>query len=195
MPRVKKFNKTDVVKNAMVLFWEKGFHQTSVQELVQEIGINRASLYDTYHDKEGLFNESFNFYRDSVKENIQSIFNQHKTIKAGYNDFIKYLIIELLADKYGCLISNSYSELLPSENKDFQQLTEETRLMWRKLIMSLLKKAKEQDELIDPNINIEYVSDSLYMNIVGTAMLSKTKIDTKKLHYNLELIGNKILFK
>ena len=76
----------------MVLFWEKGFHQTSVQELVQEIGINRASLYDTYHDKEGLFKESFNFYRHSVKENIQSIFNQHKTIKAGYNDFIKYLI-------------------------------------------------------------------------------------------------------
>ena len=57
--------------------------------------------------------------------------------------------------------------------------------------MSLLTKAKEQDELIDPNINIENVSDSLYMNIVGTAMLSKTKIDTKKLHYNLELIGNK----
>ena len=195
MPRIKKFNKTDVVKDAMVLFWEKGFHQTSVQELVQEIGINRASLYDTYHDKEGLFKESFNFYRHSVKENIQSIFNQHKTIKAGYNDFIKYLIIELLADKYGCLISNSYSELLPSENKDFQKLTEETRLMWRKLIMSILTQAKEQDELIDPNINIEYVSDSLYMNIVGTAMLSKTKIDTKKLHYNLELIGNKILFK
>ena len=61
MPRNKTFNETDVVKDAMLLFWEKGFHQTSVKDLVQDIGINRASLYDTYHDKEGLFKKCFHF--------------------------------------------------------------------------------------------------------------------------------------
>ena len=195
MPRHKRFDKKEVVKDAMFLFWKKGFHQTSVQDLVQETGINRASLYDTYHDKEGLFKESFNYYRDSVKENTQDIFSKHTTIKAGFNGFIKYLTTDLLKNQHGCLISNSYAELLPSQNKDFKKVMEETRKIWKTLIISLLEKANEQNELIDPNINLEYTADSLYMNIVGTAILSKTQIDIEKLQYNLETFRDKILFK
>ena len=195
MPRQKKFNKSDVVQDAMLLFWEKGFHQTSVQDLVQEIGINRASLYDTYHDKEGLFKESFMFYRDSIKSNIETIFDNNSLVKSGFNDLIKYIVFDLLGSKKGCLISNSYSELLPSKSQDFEIELNQTRKMWRELIISLLEKAKNQNELIDSNINLEFTADLLYINIVGIAMLSKTKIDSKKLEYSLEQIRDKILFK
>jgi len=195
MPRQKKFNKSDVVQDAMLLFWEKGFHQTSVQDLVQEIGINRASLYDTYHDKEGLFKESFMFYRDSIKSNIETIFDTHSSIKSGFNDLIKYIIFDLLGSKNGCLISNSYSELLPSKNQDFEIELNDTRKMWKELIISLLEKAKRQNELIDSNLNLEFTADLIYINIVGVAMLSKTKIDCNKLQYSLEQIRDKILFK
>ena len=195
MPRQKKFNKSDVVQDAMLLFWKKGFHQTSVQDLVQEIGINRASLYDTYQDKEGLFKESFTFYRDLLKSNIEAIFDKHSSVKSGFNDFINYIIIDILGSKNGCLVTNSYSELLPSKNQDFEIELDETRKMWRKLIISIIKKAKKQKELIDPNINLEFTADLIYINLVGVAILSKTKIDSKKLQYNLEQIRDKILFK
>tara|TARA_B100002052_G_scaffold262823_1_gene257543 strand:- start:118 stop:705 length:588 start_codon:yes stop_codon:yes gene_type:complete len=195
MARNKKFDKSEVVKDAMLLFWEKGFYQTSVQDLVQEIGINRASLYDTYHDKEGLFKESFEFYKESVRNNIEEIFSKHTTIKAGFNEFIEYLLNDLLVDQYGCLISNSYSELLPAKNQDLEAVLENTRKMWSKIITSLLEKAKVQNELIDSNLNLKYAADSIYINIVGTAMLSKTKIENKKLKHNLELIRDKVLFK
>tara|TARA_Y100000766_G_C18868509_1_gene587054 strand:- start:686 stop:1273 length:588 start_codon:yes stop_codon:yes gene_type:complete len=195
MARNKKFDKSEVVKDAMLLFWEKGFYQTSVQDLVQEIGINRASLYDTYHDKEGLFKESFEFYKESVRNNIEEIFSKHTTIKAGFNEFIEYLLTDLLVDQYGCLISNSYSELLPAKNQDLEAVLENTRKMWSKIIISLLEKAKVQNELIDSNLNLKYAADSIYINIVGTAMLSKTKIENKKLKYNLELMRDKVLFK
>ena len=33
---------------------------------------------------EGLFKESFTFYRDSIKSNIETIFNKHSTIKSGF---------------------------------------------------------------------------------------------------------------
>ena len=44
MPRTKQFNEEEVLNKAMELFWEKGFHATSIQDLVSHLGINRASL-------------------------------------------------------------------------------------------------------------------------------------------------------
>ena len=63
MPRTKQFDEKEVLKNAMELFWEKGFHATSIQDLVSHLGINRASLYDTYGGKDELFNTAFETYR------------------------------------------------------------------------------------------------------------------------------------
>jgi TetR/AcrR family transcriptional repressor of nem operon len=39
----------------MQVFWEKGYEATSVQDLVDRMGINRFSLYDTFGDKHALF--------------------------------------------------------------------------------------------------------------------------------------------
>ena len=59
MPRTKQFNEEEILKKAMELFWEKGFHATSIQDLVAHLGINRASLYDTFGGKEELFKKAF----------------------------------------------------------------------------------------------------------------------------------------
>ena len=58
MPRVKLFDEKDVLNKATDLFWKQGFAATSVQDLVSHLGINRASLYDTFGDKEKLFKKS-----------------------------------------------------------------------------------------------------------------------------------------
>ncbi len=48
MPRVKLFDESEVLNKATNLFWKKGYHATSIQDLVNHLGINRGSLYDTY---------------------------------------------------------------------------------------------------------------------------------------------------
>ena len=50
-----KFNEDEVLIKAMELFWNKGYHATSIQDLVSNLGINRASLYDTFGGKKELF--------------------------------------------------------------------------------------------------------------------------------------------
>ena len=47
MARPKKFNEEETLHKAMNLFWEKGYNGTSMQDLINGLGINRASLYDT----------------------------------------------------------------------------------------------------------------------------------------------------
>ncbi|MEL6975424.1 MAG: helix-turn-helix domain-containing protein, partial [Bacteroidota bacterium] len=74
MPRTKQFDEKEVLKKAMELFWEKGFHATSIQDLVSHLGINRASLYDTFGGKDELFNTAFESYRHQAGDFLKTIF-------------------------------------------------------------------------------------------------------------------------
>src|ERR1700752_3946602 len=65
MPRKKEFDEKALLDKAVTLFWRKGFHATSAQDLVDELGISRSSLYDTYTDKRNLFKESLKLYQQS----------------------------------------------------------------------------------------------------------------------------------
>ena len=38
----------------MHLFWKKGYYATSIQDLVNHLSDNRASLYDTYGGKKAI---------------------------------------------------------------------------------------------------------------------------------------------
>jgi TetR/AcrR family transcriptional regulator, transcriptional repressor for nem operon len=55
MARTKDFDEGEVLTRAMNLFWSRGYGATSMEDLVNALGISRSSLYDTYTDKHSLF--------------------------------------------------------------------------------------------------------------------------------------------
>ncbi len=66
MARIKTFDPALVIDRAMQLFWRQGYEATSVQELVDALGIGRGSLYDTFGDKHTLFLASLDHYSEMV---------------------------------------------------------------------------------------------------------------------------------
>lgn len=55
MPRGKTFDPDEKIDEAVELFWRRGCDAVSVQDLVETLGLNRGSLYDTYGGKEQLW--------------------------------------------------------------------------------------------------------------------------------------------
>src|SRR5215813_3956869 len=55
MGRPREFDVDAALDRATELFWQRGYEGTSVQDLVETLGINRASLYATFGDKAQLF--------------------------------------------------------------------------------------------------------------------------------------------
>ena len=170
MPREKLFTKQEVVKNALEIFWSNGYHQTSIQDLVYKIGINRASLYDTFGDKETLFYECFLMYRNMIFSKIKLIFDESKSIRDGFENTIYFLTDEVFLDesRKGCFMSTTYAELLPSK-------TEETRSIFLNLTEEKLKKA-EIKKLLKKGVVVQDISVAMYSSIVGLGVLSKTNI-------------------
>ena len=66
MPRPKAFDPDAALQQAMQVFWERGYEATSVQDLVQGMGINRFSLYSTFGGKHQLFVTALERYRDTI---------------------------------------------------------------------------------------------------------------------------------
>ena len=70
MARPKAFDRDRALTRALELFQAKGYEATSIQDLVDAMGIGRQSLYDTFGDKEALYREALVRY---VAEGSRSV--------------------------------------------------------------------------------------------------------------------------
>lgn len=63
MPRLEEFNREHAVRQAMNVFWEKGYNGTSMQDLVDATGLNRSSIYNSFGSKKELYQSTLEFYQ------------------------------------------------------------------------------------------------------------------------------------
>jgi len=95
MARTKEFNRDFALRKAVDAFGDSGFEGTSIQTLVNRMGIHRASLYDTYGSKEQLFREALTEYECLVHEKYGPILDSSDPAPAVLGRFFARVIKEL----------------------------------------------------------------------------------------------------
>lgn len=178
MPRVKLFDENEVLAKAMDLFWKQGYSATSIQDLVAHLGINRASLYDTFGDKKQLFKKSFELYRKSRINQIESFFANQPDVKVGFSEFFNNAVSEAVLDKdrKGCFAVNTISELAPHDEGCLAVLNS-NRQDYETLFYNYLKKAQKNNQLSKEK-DLKTLSSLLY--IIYNGILVSSKIQTNK---------------
>ena len=113
MARPKEFDRDEALERALKLFWEKGYEATSIGDLVNAMGVQRQSLYDTFGDKHGLFRAALERYGQLRAERLQSM---ECEIAPGGSSLAKLrrvfraLTSSSGPDDRGCLVINSAVE-------------------------------------------------------------------------------------
>ena len=64
MAGVRQFDEEALLEQALELFWQKGFANTTMQDLAAATGVQRGSLYNAYGGKDTLFLKVFEKYRE-----------------------------------------------------------------------------------------------------------------------------------
>ena len=113
MARHKEFETAKAIEKARDLFWLQGYEATSIQDLVDHLGISRSSLYDTFEDKHSLFLLTLDQYVESTCSRVAAMYDQLGFSKATIEQSCKSLIDQVLSDdpRRGCFMVNSTAEL------------------------------------------------------------------------------------
>ncbi len=68
MAGARQFDEQEVIAIALDVFWRKGLHDATMQDLASATGVQRGSLYNAYGDKEAIFLKSYEQYAEQFLE-------------------------------------------------------------------------------------------------------------------------------
>ncbi|MEM7103725.1 MAG: TetR/AcrR family transcriptional regulator [Bacteroidota bacterium] len=181
MPRTKNFCKQEVLDKAMELFWTKGFHATSISDLVTHLGINRASLYDTYGGKQQLFDQAFENYRTVNMNRVKDFLNQHDSVKEGFYNLFEQAIDQTLSDKdhKGCFVVNVTTEMSPAD-ETLQNVLIQHKKQVELVFYNFLEKGQESGEL-NPTKDLKSIAALLLTLYNGLMVVAKIDADKSQL--------------
>lgn len=174
MSRVKEFNQDVVLTKAMNLFWEQGYTNTSMQELVDVMLINRGSIYATFGDKHSLFLRVLEYYHQYLEEQFIDVVTDSKNLRTKLNEVFSFFFKNNDGQRpKGCLIINSATELAQVD-PDVNTIINDYMQQEKNLILKILKNAT--DELM-PSSSLEALANRLQLALIGIRV--SIKLDTK----------------
>lgn len=117
MPRHEQFDTNDVLMRAMNLFWRQGYQATSMTDLAKVMGLGRASIYNEFGNKHGLFVRALRHYDKVWRENWLADLTKSSSPRQAILDVFEAAIDACLADgsRDGCLLINTALELSPHD--------------------------------------------------------------------------------
>lgn len=177
MPKVKLFDEKEVLEKAMNLFWEKGYYATSIQDLVNYLGINRASMYDTYGGKKNLFEKAFLHYSTTNREAQKKFLESHDDIRVGLKKLFEIAIQQSNLDKdhKGCFVVNSTVEFIPNE-KDFFSLIQDNKKKFEGIFFNYLLSGVEKNQISEDK-NLQAIATLFFTFYNGLKVVTKVDFD------------------
>ncbi len=110
--RPRQFDKNEALHKAMDVFWRRGYRGTSLDDLTEALQINRPSLYAAFGDKEALFLQVIDHYRDRMVVPAVGKLAKCDSLREGLQAFLRAfanLVVESDTPP-GCLIACLLSE-------------------------------------------------------------------------------------
>lgn len=175
MPRYKEFNEDEVLKKAMLLFWKKGYHSTSIKDLIKHLNISNASIYNTFGGKKQLFDRALKRYRDDNLEGMNKFLKTQTDARSALRKIFVKVILEDQTDVdcKGCFIVNTTTEMIPEDNKIKASMHVHRKLVEGHL-QSILQMGVEKGQ-IDKDKDIRTLSKLLYTFLNGLRVNGKSK--------------------
>jgi len=108
MAGVRQFDEDAVLDKALGLFWQKGYAETTMQELATVTGVQRGSLYNAYQGKDALFLKVFDRYMDRFIESVIVMLDRDD-MREALSGFFAFVIDSMTAGAptRGCLSSKT----------------------------------------------------------------------------------------
>ena len=166
----------------MRLFWQRGFHATSTQDLAEHMEVNRFSLFAEFGSKQGLFEAALEMYEREV---VTSHFAVLESTEAGLDEIGS--VIDTFAasaggpgSERGCMLCNVAAERAPFDPASERIVAGYVDRIQRALL-NALENAQQRGE-VDPDVGITDQARLFTSSLLGFWLLMRAGIDPELLH-------------
>lgn len=188
MARTKAFDREEVLQKAIQVFWKKGYNGTSMQDLVDSMGINRGSMYATFGDKHSLYLEALKTYLKHERKGLFGLLNDIPSVLESFDKLLDVIIQSSLEDpeQKGCFMNNSTSELI-AVDQEVRVLACDNKEFLVKRFTEMMKNGQEAGE-VRTDMKASELASFFYTSMLGLRMDAKGSPDPNSLISSKKII-------
>ncbi|MEH6686809.1 MAG: TetR/AcrR family transcriptional regulator [Halopseudomonas sabulinigri] len=150
MPRPARHDRQIALDKAVDLFWERGYHATSMKHLEQALDMRPGSLYATFGSKSGLFSEALNSYARQMAEELAGCLSTSDNLVEGFRFYLRSLAGPCLVRENrpprACMLIKTLLEV-NEEEPALQQQVNHVLDQMEQLLAAELGRAQAQGEI------------------------------------------------
>ncbi|WP_093171898.1 TetR/AcrR family transcriptional regulator [Sinosporangium album] len=149
MARTKEFDPDAALQSVLELFWRRGYQATSLTDLVEHLGIGRASIYATFGSKHELYLKAMDRYGETRDPALLAELSRPGPALPAVRAVVRRFAAEAASSEgrlNGCFITNTAAELAPHDPAAARRV----EISWEHaetLLCSALVRAQAQGEL------------------------------------------------
>lgn len=136
MGRPRQFDEDVVLGEVERQFHDRGYHATTLSDLLAASGLHKGSLYGAFGDKHSLFVLILRRYADRRIVMLEADFAGAAAPIEGIRDYLLRQTREAIVGR-GCLLANSALELLPGDGEVEQIVSLQHRRVQDRLAAAL----------------------------------------------------------
>ncbi|MFF9580830.1 TetR/AcrR family transcriptional regulator [Streptomyces achromogenes] len=177
--RPREFDKERTLERALELFWSRGYGATSIQDLVDALGVERGSLYGAFGDKRRFYLEAVRLYWEVYERHLVAALDTSPLLPA-LREILTHpaRLDELISDvgvPQGCLVGNTTAELVPQDS-DATEIVARSHRRFTDIVAGALRRAQAAGEITDTSTPEAQAQLLLYI-AQGLSLVSRAGLD------------------
>jgi TetR/AcrR family transcriptional regulator, transcriptional repressor for nem operon len=173
--RPREFDPAIAIDAAAKVFWDQGYHATSIDDLCGATGLFRGSLYSAFGDKKGMLLAAIDRYAEKglarLAESLSSPEPSRESLRAALLYYTRTATV--LAGRHGCLVTNTAMEMLPHDPDVAERVERIFRQMAALLSAAVIRG--QAAGIFNPNLDERTVGNFLLCITQGLRVLGKVK--------------------
>lgn len=186
--RPRSFDEHEVLGRARDLFWSRGYGATSVQDLVDNLSVQRGSLYATFGDKHSLYLRAVALYWQHNKEQLEAALAAGPVLPALRRILTEPARLTLATGgerRRGCLVGNTTAELVPGD-PEAEALVAASFDGFIEVVATALRRGQASGE-VSTAAAPETQAQLLLLLFQGSALVSRARPDRDRLTQSIDL--------
>jgi len=181
MARHPQYDRDTALSKAVSLFWEKGYHGSSMKQIEQALDMRPGSIYAAFGSKDGLYNEALANYARLGGAELTRHMAQYDSIIEGLQAYLRSIVRNGLSGSpsRACMIVKTLLET-SNTHGDLASQADELLNVIEQTLTGLLEREQVQGELA-AGVDCARLARLVQAQIMGLRAIAERKLSDTQL--------------